>query len=130
MENKLVLTVITDVAKISNNMFKKTEYLTTDPFWENGERLLISAALAYMLTEFSEEDRTLSNLRNLVNMAVIDGEQEISDSKFATMIEDLKNKKPEHMGITYFEGVRMTSPRTYRAIVASAVSRIDTLIAA
>lgn len=91
---------------------------TTDPFWENAERLLYAALIGYLVEHCSKADRTLPGLMILLSLAEACDEDEHFMSPLDILFEELrsgcvcvcKNKQQAGSGRdihpTYDTGVR------------------------
>ena len=63
---------------------------SSDPFWENAERLLYSALLAYLVFHCPEEDRNLPGLMTLLSLAQASEEDESFSSPLDLLFEELE----------------------------------------
>ncbi len=87
-----------------------------DPFWDNTAKMLISAAIYYVLSVLPLEEQNIGSCLNLIR-------QGGSDS---TIFEKLfiDELKPEHPGRVQYENFKTSADKTMQSIVISSISKM------
>ena len=133
-----------DVFIVVNTLIKNTTpegKNSGDPFWENSEKVLISALMLYLCYTAPEEERTFSRLVDLINEAEIDendaNAQSPLDKKFYDLEQKTKEptgkKKPNgddeyicnNLAVKQYKTFKLGAGKTLKSILISAATRLE-----
>lgn len=87
-----------------------------DPFWDNTAKMLISAAIYYVLSVLPLDEQNIGSCLNLIRQGGAD----------STVFEKLfiDELKPEHPGRIQYENFKTSADKTMQSIVISSISKM------
>ena len=98
-----------------------------DPFWEKAETALLQACCFYLQSECNMEDRNFSNVMKLLRCCRADEGHEDEDSTLDIMMNDLKEKNPEHIAVLSYAVFKSAGGgKTAQSILISCQTRLQT----
>lgn len=127
-----------DVFIIVNTLIKNTTPEGKgggDPFWENSEKVLISALMLYLCYAKPEEERTFSALVDLINEAEIDENDANAQSPLDKKFHDLEveytetlpngSKVCNNLAVKQYKTFKLGAGKTLKSILISAATRLE-----
>lgn len=98
-----------------------------DPFWEKAETALLQACCFYLQSECNPEDRNFSNVMKLLRCCSAVEGREDEDSTLDIMMNDLKEKNPEHIAVLSYAVFKSAGGgKTAQSILISCQTRLQT----
>ncbi|SEG03525.1 Type IV secretory system Conjugative DNA transfer [Lachnospira multipara] len=97
-----------------------------DPFWENSEKLLITALMLYLWHTAPKKDQNFSKLVQMVGMANIDENDESAQSPLDLLFEDLAKDDPENLAVLQYRKFKLGAGKTLKSILISVGVRLQT----
>lgn len=95
---------------------KKEGAASSDPFWDETAKMLLKAAIYYVISVLPEEEQNLSSCINIIRAGGAD------DSLFKKLFID--ELKPEHPGRKEYENFSTAADKTMQSIVVSTIAKI------
>ena len=127
-----------DVFIVVNTLIKNTTpegKNSGDPFWENSEKVLISALMLYLCYTQPEENRTFSNLVDLINEAEVDENDASAQSPLDKRFYDLERETTEtlpngtkicnNLAVKQYKTFKLGAGKTLKSILISAGTRLE-----
>ncbi len=133
-----------DVFIVVNTLIKNTTpegKSGGDPFWENSEKVLISALMLYLCYTQPEEKRTFSFLVDLINEAEVDENDANAQSPLDKRFYDLERETMEPTGrikgdgspemvcnnlaVKQYKTFKLGAGKTLKSILISAATRLE-----
>lgn len=96
-----------------------------DPFWENSEKLLLTALILYLWHEAPKENQTFSNVNNLIAMADVDENDASSQSQLDLLFEDLEKEDPTNLAVQQYRKFKLGAGKTLKSILISVGVRMQ-----
>lgn len=118
-----------DVQRLVTAIFKATtppNSQTTDPFWDEAGKMLLSA-LMYLVYYFgTEEEKNFPYLMTLIRAGKIeDPEDSSAKSPLELLFESIAVKYPEHICVRYFENSQSGAGKTLQSVQITLLSRLQ-----
>lgn len=114
----------TDVYKIIDYLMANINPENThssDPFWPNSSKALISAIMFFLYKECRPSERNFTNVMKLLRAAVIKEEDfEHKPSPLDIIFDDLKKKDPNHIAVMQYSIFKQAPPKTAATILTCA----------
>lgn len=88
-----------------------------DPFWDESNRLLIQALVAYLREEWTQSDQNLHRMLQLVEMFQLEGERSTTKNAVDFLFDDLEKKNPDSYAVHTYRKVRVGTEKTLRSIM-------------
>ena len=95
---------------------KKEGAASSDPFWDETAKMLLKAAIYYVISVLPEEEQNLSSCINIIRAGGAD------DTVFKKLFID--ELKPEHPGRKEYENFSTAADKTMQSIVVSTIAKI------
>ncbi len=95
---------------------KKEGAASNDPFWDETAKMLLKAAIYYVISVLPEEEQNLSSCINIIRAGGAD------DTVFKKLFID--ELKPEHPGRKEYENFSTAADKTMQSIVVSTIAKI------
>src|SRR5574344_348688 len=95
---------------------KKEGMSSADPFWDETAKMLLKAAIYYVISVLPEEEQNLSSCMNIIRAGGAD--ENLFNKLF---IDELK---PEHPGRKEYENFSTAADKTMQSIVVSTLAKI------
>ena len=118
----------------SNNVIKminvfmtntKGEGNSSDPFWDDATRLLLSALSFLLIETGTEEEQNLAGVLDLIHKAkVIEGKEE-EKSELDLMFDKRKEKAPKALSVQYYEEFKQAAGKTMQSILISTTTKLQ-----
>ena len=97
-----------------------------DPFWENSEKLLLTALILYLWHEAPKEDQTFTKVVQLISLADIDENGDTSaPSPLDLLFEDLEKEDPENLAVQQYKKFKLGAGKTLKSILISVGVRMQ-----
>lgn len=97
-----------------------------DPFWENSEKLLLTALILYIWhTERDPAKRTFSQVLRLLDMANIDENGDDTESPLDIMFAQLEKKNPKNLAVKQYKKFKLGGAKTLKSILISVGVRLE-----
>ena len=96
-----------------------------DPFWENSEKLLLTALILYLWHEYPPEQQTFSNVVMLLSAADIDEDDPDQKSRLDYLFDDLRKKDPENLAVQQYNKFKLGAGKTLKSILISVGVRMQ-----
>lgn len=96
-----------------------------DPFWENSEKLLITALILYIWHVFPKEKQSFDQFMHLLSMAEVDENDPNQTSPLDILFEDLKSDDPENLAVKQYDKFKMAAGKTLKSILISVSVRLQ-----
>lgn len=97
-----------------------------DPFWENSEKLLLTALILYLWHTAPKKDQTFSKVVQLVSMANIDENGDSSESSpLDILFEDLEREDPQNLAVAQYKKFKLGAGKTLKSILISVGVRMQ-----
>lgn len=117
-----------DVFILVETLIKNTnpsEGKSGDPFWENSERLLISALVLYIWHVLPYENQSFSTVMKLIEMADIDENDDKAQSPLDMLFEDLEKNDAGNLAVRQYRLFKKAAGKTLKSILISVGVRLQ-----
>ena len=118
-----------DIQRLVTNLFKSTTpkgSQTNDPFWDLTASMLLTALISYLYHEAPEEEQ---NFEMVMEMLRAGGLEDEDDGSMMTpldmLFEELKQRKPDHIAVKYYDEYRSGAAKTVKSIQISLAARLE-----
>ncbi|MBP3279319.1 MAG: type IV secretory system conjugative DNA transfer family protein, partial [Butyrivibrio sp.] len=121
-----------DVFTLVNTLIKNTtpsEGKAGDPFWENSEKLLLTALILYLWHTEEEKNQTFANVVKMLTLAQIDENDATAVSDLDRLFEDLEKRdtnRTAELAIRQYKKFKMGAGKTLKSILISVGVRLQT----
>ena len=115
-----------DILKLVTTLMTNTkgEGSGGDPFWEKGERLLLTALIAYLHYEAPVEEQNFATLLEMLNtMQVLEDDEEYQNP-VDLLFEELAKKKPNSFAGRQYKLYKLAAGKTAKSILISCGARL------
>ena len=115
-----------DILKLVTTLMTNTkgEGSGGDPFWEESERLLLTALIAYLHYEAPVEEQNFATLLEMLNtMQVLEDDEEYQNP-VDLLFEDLGKKKPNSFAVRQYKFYKLAAGKTAKSILISCGARL------
>lgn len=115
-----------DILKLVTALMANTkgEGKAGDPFWDNAERLLYTALIAYIHYEVPQDEQNFGALLDLLNVMEVKEDDEDFKNPVDLMFEDLEKKKPDCFAVRQYKLFSLAAGKTMKSILISAGARL------
>jgi type IV secretory pathway TraG/TraD family ATPase VirD4 len=96
-----------------------------EKFWEDSEKLLLTALILYLWHTAPPEDQTFANVVKLINLADIDENDASAESTLDQMFNDLENSDPENLAVQQYKSFKLAAGKTLKSILISVAVRLQ-----
>ena len=96
-----------------------------DPFWENSEKLILSALILYLWHEADEADQTFHKVTELINLAEIDENDATAKSPLDLLFDALENEDPDNLAVQQYKAFKIGAGKTLKSILISVAVRLQ-----
>ena len=117
--NKDVVTLVTTL--VSNTTPPETK--SSEPFWENSEKLLLIAIISYLFNYTERQCQNFSNVMRLLREAKIN-EFDAERSTLDYIFEEVKALDPEGFAVKNYEEFKTGAAKTLQSILISVMVRL------
>lgn len=123
-----------DVFILVNTLIKNTtppDGHGSDPFWENSEKLLITALILYLWHVPDEKlrkehlGRNFMSIMRMLDMAEVSENDEDRESKLDILFKELKEVDPENLACQNYHSFRQAAGKTMKSILISVNTRLQ-----
>lgn len=117
-----------DIFTLVNTLIKNTtppEAHAGDPFWENSEKLLITALVAYLWHVSEEKDQTFTQVVKMINMAKVDENDDSQQTPLDLLFEELRSMDPENLAVKQYDKFKLGAGKTLKSILISVGVRLQ-----
>ncbi len=99
-----------------------------DAFWENSEKLLLTALVLYVWHEYPEEKQTMEAVVRLLAMAEINENDTTTNpqSPLDRLFDDLCRNDPNNLAVRYYKEFKLGGTKTLKSILISVAVRMQT----
>ena len=103
---------------------------SSDPFWENSEKLLITALILYLWhvpdAKLKKEGlaRDFRSVTKMLDMAEVDENDDSRESKLDTLFIELAEVDPENLAVQNYHSFRQAAGKTMKSILISVNVRL------
>lgn len=118
--------VMSLIETILINTVSEEKKSSSDPFWDNAERLFLQSIFFFTCDGFIPEERNMNTVMSLIRMLKIEEENDDMDSKLDVFAEVFADRFGEdHLGVQQFKEFReKASGKTAKSVVISSVARL------
>ncbi len=95
-----------------------------DPFWENSEKLLLTALILYLWHNYEPEEQTFTNVVKLVNMAEVDENDASAESPLDLLFKDLEREDKDNLAVQQYKTFKLGAGKTLKSILISVGVRL------
>ncbi|MDR0434306.1 MAG: type IV secretory system conjugative DNA transfer family protein [Gracilibacteraceae bacterium] len=115
-----------DILKIVNVLIENTsgEKQSGDKFWQDCERLLYTALIAYLWQEAPAEQRTIPGIIDLLELCGVKEEDENFQSPADILFAELEQAKPACLAVKQYKKFRLAAGKTMKSILISCAARL------
>ena len=116
-----------DVQRLVTNLFKATtpkESKSSDPFWDNAAKMLLSALIFYLKYEAPEEEQNFSMVMEMLRAGEVD-EEDHMPSALDNLFNDLEREDPEHIALKYYRAYHVGAAKTLKSIQITLAARLE-----
>ena len=117
-----------DVFTLVNTLIKNTtppDGKAGDPFWENSEKLLISALVLYLWHTAEEKDQTFAKVVEMINLAQVDENDSTVESPLDLLFRDLEEADPDNLAVKQYKKFKLGAGKTLKSILISVGVRLQ-----
>lgn len=116
-----------DILKVVNVLMENTKgegHNSGDKFWQDAEKLLYTAIIAYLISEKNPKERNIPSMIEMIEGFKIMEDDEthmsFSDYKF----EELREKNPDCLAVKQYTKFKQAAGRTMKTILISCAARL------
>lgn len=115
-----------DILKLVTCLMTNTkgEGKSSDPFWENAEKLLYCALIGYIHYEVVPKEQNFARLLDMLNSMEVHEDDDTYKNPVDLMFDELEAEKPEHFAVRQYKKYKMAAGKTARSILISAGARL------
>jgi type IV secretion system protein VirD4 len=115
-----------DILKVVNVLIENTsgDKKGGDKFWQDCERLLYTALIAYLWQESPEEQRSIPQMIDLLELCRAKEDDENFQSPADFLFADLEQKKPDCLAVKQYKKFRLAAGKTMKSILISCAARL------
>ena len=118
-----------DIAILVTTLIKNTtppDQHGGDPFWENAEKELLMALIAYLWHYSPKEDQTFSNVMKLLRSAIPNEADTTNETPLDVLFEDVRKKHGDHeFAYKQYQIFKMAGDKTASSILVSTAVRLN-----
>lgn len=96
-----------------------------DPFWENGEKMLLEAICLYLWHTAEPEDQTFGNVLRLLSLAEIDENDATAKSPLDVLFDKLEKDDPENLAVLQYKKFKSGAGKTMKSFLISVNARLE-----
>ena len=116
-----------DILKVVNVLIKNTNGDASpqkDPFWEQGERLLYTALIAYLMKEARPSERNIPSLIDLLEHCQVREDIPNYKSPVDILMDDLAQREPDCLAVRQYRKFKVGAGKTMASILISCAARL------
>lgn len=116
-----------DILKVVNVLMENTKGEgpnSGDKFWQDCERLLYTAFIAYLWSEAPPEDQNIPTMIEMLEMCEVREDDEDYQSPIDIMFEDLEKEKPNCLAVKQYKKFKAAAGKTLKSILISCAARL------
>lgn len=95
-----------------------------DPFWEEAEKLLLSALVSYLIFEAPIEEQNFAMIMEMLNAFEVREEDESFKNAIDYLFEDLEEENPTHYAVLQYKLFKLAAGKTAKSILISIAARL------
>ena len=95
-----------------------------DKFWQDCEKLLYTALIAYLWYEAPREDMSIPMMIDMLEMCKAKEDDEDYQSPIDILFEDLGKEKPECLAVKQYKKFKQAAGKTMKSILISCAARL------
>ena len=117
-----------DVFTLVNTLIKNTtpeDRNGGDPFWENSEKLLLTALVLYLWYTVPEEEQTFTNVLKLLEESETNENVYTARSALDIRFDDLEKKDPDNLAVKQYRKFKIGAGKTLKSILISVGVRLQ-----
>lgn len=115
-----------DILKLVNILILNTkgDGKSSDPFWEQAERLLYTALIGYLFYEAPVEEQNFATMLELLNAMEVREDDENYKNPVDYLFDELANRNPNHFAVRQYIKFKMAAGKTMKSILISCAARL------
>lgn len=115
-----------DILKVVNVLIQNTnnDGANAEKFWEDCERLLYTAFIAYLWSEAPPEDQNIPMMIEMLEACEVREEDETFQSAIDIIFEDLEQIKPNCLAVKQYKKFKQAAGKTMKSILISCAARL------
>ena len=116
-----------DILKVVNVFMENTKgegANSGDKFWQDCERLLYTAFIAYLWSEAPPEDQNIPTMIEMLEICEVREDDEDYQSPIDIMFEDLEKEKPNCLAVKQYKKFKAAAGKTLKSILISCAARL------
>ena len=82
---------------------------SSDPFWENAERLVYMAYIGYIYYECIEEEQNFGTLVDMINASETREDDEDFKNAIDLIFEELEEENPDHFAVLQYSKLKLSA---------------------
>lgn len=120
-EEKDILIMISTLIK---NTKPEPASKSGDDFWENGEKMLLSAICLYLWHTADIKDQTFAKVLEMLNLAEIDENDSTAKSALDLLFEKLEKEDPQNLAVENYKKFKVAAGKTLKSFLISVNTRL------
>ena len=117
---KDILKLVTVLMANTNNGKKGS----TDPFWDNAERLLYTSLIAYLMEAALKKEQNFASIIEMLNTMEVREDDEDFENPVDILFKELEKEKPGCFACRQYRLYKLSSGKTAKSILISAGARL------
>jgi type IV secretion system protein VirD4 len=115
-----------DILKVVNVLIENTsgDKQGGDKFWQDCERLLYTALIAYLWQESPIEQRSIPGMIDLLELCGVKEDDENYQSPADFLFAELEQTKPDCLAVKQYKKFRLAAGKTMKSILISCAARL------
>ena len=117
-----------DVQKLVTNLFQNTTpkgSQSTDPFWDDAAKMLLSALIYYLLYEAPPEEQNFSMVLEMIRAGDVKEDDDKYRSTLDILFDRLEMRSPDHIASRYYKEYRSGAAKTIKSIQITLLSHLE-----
>lgn len=117
-----------DIMKLITILMANTtgeKQASSDPFWENAERLVYMAYIGYIYYECIEEEQNFGTLVDMINASDTREDDEDFKNAIDLIFEELEEEEPNHFAVRQYRKLKLSAGKTFKSIMISCAARLS-----
>ena len=117
-----------DIMKLITILMANTtgdKQASSDPFWENAERLVYMAYIGYIYYECIEEEQNFGTLVDMINASETREDDEDFKNAIDLIFEELEQDEPNHFAVRQYRKLKLSAGKTFKSIMISCAARLS-----
>lgn len=116
-----------DILKVVNVFMENTKgegANSGDKFWQDCEKLLYTAFIAYLWSEAPAEDQNIPTMIEMLEMCEVKEDDEDHQSPIDIIFEELEEDKPDCLAVKQYKKFKAAAGKTLKSILISCAARL------